>query len=286
MARASKIQMEERYQAVLTFCEEQQPCTVRGVYYNLTTQGVVPKEDAGYKKIALACKDLRLSERLPWEYIVDNTRWMRKPRTFSSIESALEDTATTYRRDFLSAQGLDIEIWLEKDALAGVVYPVTEEWDVPLMVVKGYPSLSFMHSAAQDMHKATKQGKTNHIFYFGDHDPSGKDIFRCVGETLREFAPAADINMKQVAVTEQQIADWDLPSRATKRTDSRSKNFTGDSVELDAIPPAQLRQLVQDSIFSIMDIAEMEKIIDVEKAEQESISQLISGFSKSGLAPF
>ena len=286
MPRGKTCKTKYREKLIYIWAMEHHPVTVRQLFYRLSVLDAVPKNESGCKTVGRICAKMRRDGELPFEWIADNTRWQRKPRTYNSLEDALTNTAQTYRRNLWQSQQGIVEIWLEKDALAGVVYPVTAEWDVPLMVVKGYPSLSFTHSAAQDMHKATEQGKTNHIFYFGDHDPSGKDIFRCVGETLREFAPAADINMKQVAVTEQQIADWDLPSRTTKRTDSRSKNFIGDSVELDAIPPAQLRQLVQDSIFSIMDSDEMEKMIDIETAEQESISQLISGFSKSGLAPF
>ena len=278
MPRGKTSKTKYREKLIYMWAMEHHPVTVRQLFYRLSVLDAVPKNESGCKTVGRICAQMRRDGELPFEWIADNTRWQRKPRTYNSLEDALTNTAQIYRRNLWQSQQGLVEIWLEKDALAGVVYPVTEEWDVPLMVVKGYPSLSFTHSAAQDMHKATEQGKTNHIFYFGDHDPSGKDIFRCVGETLREFAPAADINMKQVAVTEQQIADWDLPSRTTKRTDSRSKNFIGDSVELDAIPPAQLRQLVQDSIFSIMDSDEMVKMIDIETAEQESISQLISGF--------
>ena len=202
MPRGKTAKTKYREKLIYMWAMENKPVTVRQLFYRLSVLDAVPKHESGCKTVGRICAQMRRDGELPFEWIADNTRWQRKPRTYNSLEDALTNTAQTYRRNLWQSQQGLVEIWLEKDALAGVVYPVTEEWDVPLMVVKGYPSLSFMHSAAQDMHKATKQGKTNHIFYFGDHDPSGKDIFRCVGETLREFAPAADINMKQVAVTE------------------------------------------------------------------------------------
>jgi hypothetical protein len=91
-----------------------------------------------------------------------------------------------------------VEIWLEKDALSGVLYPVTSEWDVPLMVTRGYSSLSFLHEAAEAI---TDQGKPAYIYYFGGHDPSGRDITRATEAGLREFAPAAEIHFKRIAVT-------------------------------------------------------------------------------------
>ena len=158
---------------------------------------------------------------------------------------------------------------------------VTELWDVPLMVVRGYPSLSFMHSSGENIKYASSRGKQSFIFYFGDHDPSGKDIFRHIDVTLREFAPDASLQIQQIAVTERQIREMNLPSRPTKRTDTRAKGFAGDSVELDAIPPARLRQLVEDCILSIVDKWELTKIMNIEEAEKESIFEFINTFGET-----
>ena len=135
MGRSTQAQMHERYDAILAFCEDQHPVTVRGIYYHLTTKALVPKTQAGYQKVANACKKLRLDGSLPWHYIADNTRWRRVYTTFHSIEAALENTAKTYRRDALTFAGVAVEIWCEKDALSGVFTDVTLQWDVPLMVV-------------------------------------------------------------------------------------------------------------------------------------------------------
>lgn len=92
------------------------------------------------------------------------------------------------------------------------------------------------------------QGKPAFLYYLGDHDPSGIDIPRAVSAGLREFAPEADIRFKRIAVTEKQIAEFSLPTRPTKKTDSRSKSFDGESVEVDAIPAAELRRIVRKCI--------------------------------------
>ena len=267
MARASKIQMEERYQAVLTFCEEQQPCTVRGVYYNLTTQGVVSKEKGQYKKVALAYKKLRLAGRLPWEWIVDNTRWMRKLRTFSSIESALEETATTYRRDFLSAQGLDIEIWLEKDALAGVFIGVTSKWDIPLMVSRGYSSLTFLREAAMQLSEGA------HIYIFSDYDYAGEKLQESIAKGLRDFSDK-NINVTRAMLSKSQVLEWDLPTRDPKANDKKAGyDFC---CELDAVPPNLMRSEIERCILQHTNHKALRHLRTIEKMERENIQSIFN----------
>jgi hypothetical protein len=141
----------------------------------------------------------------------------RKPLTFNSVEHALAETAKFYRKALWADADCYVEIWLEKDALSGVIYPVTSMYDVPLMVARGYASLSFLHSAAEYINSLDVRA---HIYHLGDFDPSGVNAGEKIEETLRELAPDAEIYFERIAVTPEQIADWDLrpgrPSRATR----------------------------------------------------------------------
>ena len=240
--------------------------TVRQVFYQLVTLGVIPKTEGQYKNtVGRLLTDMRLTGQIPFDWIADNTRWIMKPTTHSSLEAALQRAAQCYRRSLWDDQDVYVEIWLEKDALSGVLYEVTDEWDVPLMVTRGYPSVSYLYEAAQQIQWA---GKPAYLYYFGDHDPSGVDIPRNVEERLVEFAPEAEINFEFVAVTDQQIEEWSLPSRPTKRTDSRSRNFPGESVEVDAIPPARLRALASDCITQHVDQSVLAQLRAVEADER------------------
>src|SRR5262249_48942139 len=138
-----------------------------------------------------------------------------------------------------------VEIWLEKDALAGVIYPVTSMYDVPLMVARGYASLSFLYTAAEYIGGLAVPA---YIYHLGDFDPSGVNAGEKIEETLCEMAPDAEIYFERVAVTPDQINNWHLPTRPTKESDTRSKNFGAISVELDAIDPNRLRALVTETI--------------------------------------
>jgi len=168
--------------------------TVQQVFYQLVSQSEIAKSEAEYKSTVCQLLVARTREgEIPFGLIADNTRWMRKPKTHSSLQSALQETARTYQRSLLDNVESRVEVWLEKDALAGVLDPITDRWDVPLMVTRGYPSLSFLHSAAEEIEDSDKR---TFIHYFGAHDPSGVDIPRCVEEGIRGLAPDVELNFE------------------------------------------------------------------------------------------
>jgi hypothetical protein len=224
--------------------------------------------------------DLTLMRRagsLPYSWLADNTRRQRKPDTFRSVEHALKETARFYRKDLWIDADAYVEVWLEKDALSGVVYPITSMYDVPLMVARGYASLSFLHSAAEYMNSLDVP---TYIYHLGDHDPSGVNAGEKIEETLIELAPDADITFERLAVTQEQIAAWSLPTRPTKASDTRAKKFGSDfSVELDAIEPSELRDLVRVAIEKHLPRKQFEILKAAEASEREIISKLVGGLA-------
>jgi hypothetical protein len=249
------------------------PMTVRQVFYRLVGAGVVAKTEAEYKQtVGRLLTEMRLAEEIPFGWIADNTRWMRKPASYSSVEQALRRTAEAYRRSLWDQQPVYVELWLEKDALAGVLMEESGPWDVPLMVTRGYPSLSYVYEAAQAIDDCEKPA---YLYYFGDYDPSGLDISRTVEARIREFAPWADLTFERVAVTAAQIEEMGLPTRPTKQTDSRSKGFAGQSVEVDAIPPGTLRDLTMACVQRHVDEHALAQIVAVEAAEREALQRLV-----------
>ena len=147
--RSTKAEVEARREALLEIIDDGRPMTVRQVFYQATVHGLVEKAESGYGKVQTDLTLMRRSGELPYDWLADNTRWQRKPITFNSVEEALRDTARFYRKSLWNDANAYVEVWLEKDALSGVVYPVTSMYDVPLMVARGYASLSFLYSAAE-----------------------------------------------------------------------------------------------------------------------------------------
>jgi hypothetical protein len=220
---------------------------------------------------------LRREGTLPYGWLADNTRWMRKPRTWNGPEAMLHHSIRTYRHSLWENQDAYVEIWLEKDALAGVLMEATDPWDVPLMVTRGYSSLTFLNSAAEVI---AEQHKPAYLYYFGDYDPSGMDITRKVEQELRQMAPHSEIHFERIAVTPEQIERYNLPTRPTKASDSRSKNFGDRSVEVDAIPPDMLTGIVQECILRHVDEDAYHRMREVEAQERETLKWFLEGWGE------
>jgi len=249
------------------------PMTVRQVFYQASVRGIVEKSEGGYTKVQTDLVQMRRAGKLPYDWLADNTRWQRKPSTYNSVQEALEETARFYRKALWRDADAYVEVWLEKDALAGVVYPVTDMYDVPLMVARGYASLSFLHSAAE--HINTLEVPT-FIYHFGDFDPSGVNAGEKIEQTLIDMAPDAAIHFARVAVTPKQIREWSLPTRPTKATDSRAKTFGDISVELDAIEPDQLRDLVEQVIQRHLPAHQFQILKEAEASERELLARFVA----------
>lgn len=279
--RRSRDELQVIRDALYDLLASENPMTVRQVFYRAVSAGVIDKTEAAYK--STVCRLLGLMRRekvIPFGWIADSTRWVRQPHTHAGLAAALELTAQTYRRAMWDNQPVYVEIWLEKDALAGVLSPITYKWDVPLMVTRGYPSLSYLYSAAEQI---TALAKPTYLYYFGDYDPSGVDITRAVESGVREFAPDAEIHFRRVAVTTEQIKLLGLLTRPTKKTDSRSKNFEGESVEVDAIPPDSLRELVRVCVEQHIDPDALDRLQVVEESERETMQRISDAWSRGKL---
>jgi hypothetical protein len=283
--RATKIQMTARRSALWMIVAEIEPCTVRQTFYQATVRGLMEKEEEGYDKTQRVLVELRRSWGLPYAWIADNTRWMRKPRTFESIEAALRHTAETYRRSLWAEADCYVEIWMEKDALAGVVAPITYEYDVPLMVARGYSSITFLKSAAEAI---AAQDKPAYIYHLGDYDPWGQNaadkIEKTLRERVRELGSDIDIHFAKLAVRPEQIEHWSLPSRPTKRV-GIGKKWEGDSVELDAIHPDDLRALVRDAIERHVSWRHLKALRVAEESERELLRTWRPNSSHDGSGP-
>jgi hypothetical protein len=257
--------------------EADHPTTIRHIFYQMTTHhpDLVAKTEKEYHgTICRLLVKMRMAGDLPFEWIADHTRWMRKPRTWTSLEESLRSTAQTYRRDLWQNQPVYVEMWTEKDTLAGILMEETRPWDVPLMVSKGFSSITYLYEAADSIQEI---GKPTFIYYFGDHDPSGVRIDRNIEKRLREFAPDAEIHFRRVAVLRSQIEDWDLPTRPTKTQEEgnmHAKGFVGDSVEVEAIEPRTLRRMARECIERHVDQRAYEIIKAAEASEREALTWL------------
>jgi hypothetical protein len=251
--RRSKADVEVIRSAILEVIDDDPPMTVRQVFYQLVARNVIEKTEKDYHGTVIRLMtDMRLDGSLSFDSVVDETRRVRITETFDSLQDAIDQTAQFYRRSALKHSSDYLEVWCEKDALSGVLWDVVSDYDVPLMVSRGMPSLTYLYTSAQAIKQAARWHKQSFIYQFGDFDPTGVLIPKAIERRLTEMCETLDCPapiVKRVALTEKQIAQHRLPTRPTKRNgNNHAAGFTGRSVELDALPPRVLRDLARKVI--------------------------------------
>ncbi len=269
--RASQGEMEIRAEFLIAYAAEQEPVTVRQLYYAAIVNDLpgVDKTESGYVKVQRQVLALRRAGRIPYSYVADSTRWMRKPRTYDSLEDALYSTARLYRRNLWRDCPDYCEIWIEKDALAGVILPVTDKYDCPLMVCKGFSSETFCFEAAENY---SEIGKPVVVYHLGDFDRAGVDASNDLERKLMHFAAERGVSVEfsRIAVSKAQVAEMNLPTREPKRKSAADKKWPHSfACDLDAIPPSILRLIVQDAIQRHMPDEIMKPLLVAEQSERE-----------------
>jgi hypothetical protein len=274
--RATKAEMEERAKFLLAYAAKHGPVTVRSLYYQAEVAGVpgIDKTELAYGRVQRQVLALRRAKRMPYKHISDATRWMRKPTSYDSVSDALMTTAALYRRSLWKDATQYVEIWLEKDAIAGTIYPVTSENDVPLMVTRGYCSETFAFGAIE----SRDDDKSPHfVYYLGDFDRSGRDAAKSLKKKLEQFGSekGIEVHFIELAVTPEQIGGLGLPTREPKRTTAADKAWPHDfACELDAIPPDILRQIVREAIEQHLPAEQLKILKIAEESERDLLWNL------------
>lgn len=281
--RRSSAELAEVDAAIVAAVTDEHPVTLRGVYYRVVSAGAVDKTENGYRLVGRQLIKLRRSGVIPHAWITDGTRWVTRPDTWANVDQMLKDAAASYRRALWHGTPDEVLFFTEKDAISGVILPVTDRYDVPLGVLRGYSSESFAHSMAESI-ISTNSARTGRTFVYqlGDHDPSGVDAWRDFASKvtgfLRDRRPdlVEWVAFERLAVTEEQILELNLPTRPTKTKDSRSRSFTGESVEVDAIPARTLRAIVTDAIEAHLDPHHLEVTRLAEEEERELLYRIVN----------
>ena len=250
------------------------PATVRQLFYLATTLGIIRKTESGYRRVVQRLSHLRLCGTIPWHQIADRTRRLSKPLTFTGVDAALEHTRETYRRAVWHGLEDRLFVVLEKDALLGVVGDVTAEYDVPLLVTRGFSSLTFTHTLAEYISKYHESGHLSFVYALGDWDPSGTLAHDNIKDRLSQWCPKNSCVFHRLAVTPPQISRWDLPSRPTKTSSHATHWEGGESVELDAIPPETLRELVRSAIEHHVPDGYLDALEAAEESERDILRRL------------
>lgn len=253
--------------------------TLRQLYYQFVSQDLIANTERSYKRLGSIVNDARLAGLIDWEHITDRTRNLQSNSHWSDPGNILEMAARQYLEDRWALQRNRVEVWIEKDALVGVIEGICSELDVPYFSCRGYTSQSEMWVAAQRLQKYADKGQTPHVIHLGDHDPSGIDMSRDIQDRLYMFMddPA---EVDRIALTWDQIETYDPPPNPAKITDSRADKYIlahgNHSWELDALDPTVLRSLIEDAVLARLDDSAWNEATE-EQEKHRKVLENVSG---------
>jgi hypothetical protein len=226
--------------------------TLRQLYYQFVSRGWIANRQTEYKRLGDIVNNGRLAGLIDWDYIVDRTRNLQSLAHWRSPQQIIDAVAQQYRHDLWARQPYRVEVWIEKDALSGVIAGACERNDVAYFSCRGYTSQSELWGAAMRLAGYEKNGQETIVIHLGDHDPSGIDMTRDIQDRLRLFGCGAEV--RRIALTMDQVDQYGPPPNPAKLTDSRATdyidNYGDESWELDALDPATLDALVEGEIRS------------------------------------
>lgn len=250
--------------------------TLRQTYYQLVARGYIPNNERSYKNIGNLINDGRLAGLIDWHSITDRTRNLRRNSHWTTPSSVIESAMYSYMLDKWEGQPNYVEVWVEKDALVDIVGQACGSIDTPFFSCRGYTSQSEMWSAAQRFIRQNRIRDNCFIIHLGDHDPSGIDMTRDIQERLWMFG--ADVEVKRVALTMEQVQTYNPPPNPAKITDSRCgkymEEFGDESWELDALEPQMMTRLIRDEVTALRDDDTYYAVCEREAKEKEELRMI------------
>jgi len=257
--------------------------TLRQIYYQFVSRGLIANKVQEYKRLGGIISDARLAGQIDWKSIEDRTRELKEQPHWGSPAEIMDAAAQGFALDKWRNQPVRIEIWIEKEALAGVFERVCKELDVPFFCCRGYTSQSEMWVGAMRLVRHSQANQTPVILHFGDHDPSGIDMTRDIIDRMQVFGlgltsnwqiPEGRMVMQRLALNMDQVEQYQPPPNPAKETDSRFQGyiqkFGHESWELDALEPQVLANLVRNAVLGFMDRDEWERV-QAKEADQRAL---------------
>ncbi|MEI6084553.1 MAG: hypothetical protein WCS70_09660 [Verrucomicrobiota bacterium] len=262
---------------------ENQPISVRGAFYRAVSTGSYPNTDAKhYRQVCGIILKLRRAGIVPYSWVTDGTREHYKPSSWSGLDDFGATVREAYRKDFWASQPDYLEVIVEKDAMSGVLRPVSKEYDIGLNVIRGNSSETFVWSLAERLREIEKP---IFILYAGDHDPNGLDIERDIRQRLQGFM-GRPVSWERLAITSQEfLSRADLTGFPVRQNDSKGwrtrcadyiARYGDKCIEVDALPPVEIRQRLKDAIESHINQTAWQNLQAVEEMERETIQQTFS----------
>jgi len=250
--------------------------TLRQLYYQLVARALIENKKTEYDRLGSVISDARLAGLIDWAAIEDRTRNLQRMQLWDNPAHIIRAARNSYRENYWRMQPCHVEVWVEKEALAGVIEKACEPYHVGHLACRGYMSQSEAYVAGKRFEEIVESGRQVHVLHLGDHDPSGIDMTRDNRDRLAQLSNhCGDIHVTRLALNMEQVEELGPPPNPAKLTDSRCRGYISkyghSSWELDALDPEYITDLISDNIEALIDIDLWD---DAKAMEQESIDKL------------
>lgn len=273
--RRTKAAVEQLDEQIVEVLREDHPQSVRHVFYRMTDPRLaepVQKSEAGYRTVQDRCLKLRRSGVVPYRWISDTSRMGYHTTTYADAGEFLRSVAGAYRANLWERSDVPTycEVWCESRSLAGTIVNLCRELAVSLYPAGGFTSASFAYDAAEGLND---QGTTK-VFYIGDYDPAGVLIDVSIERELRRhLKPHVSLDFERIAITEEQIAKYDLPTKPRKEGDRRALHIEA-TVEAEAMPASVMRDLLRGRIEALLPEGALDVVKIAEQSEREHLERM------------
>lgn len=206
---------------------------------------------------------------IPIGAFIDDRRWHYGTVGENDAVAYMRASCRGYRLNLWQTQPHYVEVWVEKEAVASIVKPIADEWTLLTFVCRGDASISSMYDAAQNFEYYRRRGRMPVVIYLGDYDQTGIDIPIVLKRNLlRDHG--CNVDFIRAGITQEQIFRLGLPTRPTKADNGRG-NAVDFACEVDALTPAQMREIVSAEIEKLVNADELKRLRTIEEAEIESL---------------
>jgi len=266
--------IEQANEIITEYAGQGYTLTVRQIYYQFVARGWISNDITSYGYVGAAINKGRMAGLIDWNAVEDRTRFLRGNEQWHDVTHSLNTAARSYQRNSRETQDYAIEVWIEKDALVGIIDPVCRELDVDFFACRGYVSLSEMWRAAQRLQNTQKKIV---ILHLGDHDPSGVNMTHDIENRLTIFG-CENLEVRRIALTMKQVKKYKPPPNPVKFSDSRSPEYVvkygTESWELDALAPSVMEDLIRTNVEALTDDVRRQEVIDEQEEERTQLENI------------
>lgn len=282
MRATTKIVIDQANSIVAEMAIAGYKLTLRQLYYQFVSRGWLENKQLNYQRLGGIVDEGRKQGYIDWDAIEDRTRSLRGGGGFEDAGSFIVEVIDAFSLDVWKDQRAYVEVWVEKDALLGVIERPAAELRVGYFACRGYASSSALYDAGRRIRRAVRLGKEVHVFHLGDHDPSGIDMSRANRDAIAMFAQTEDFELHRIALNMDQVEEHNPPPNPAKDTDSRFEGYRAEfgeeCWELDALPPAVIDTLIRENIETVIERRKFDEAMLEEDRQREGLRKVADNF--------